>query len=113
MKAIIIQPFIESQERTDQLLAEAESHLSALGYDLMNMDSIFDPIRKCFSEHFSSDSDANANVFTIGIMAIMMSTAGTVCFWEGWEDVPYCQDLYNLAFRYGLNIILKPPKEDS
>lgn len=112
MKAIIIQPFIESQERTDQLLAEAESHLLSLGYELMDFDPILDPMRERFSEHLSSAGDANTNVFAIGVTVMMMSMVGTVCFWEGWEDVPYCQDLYNLAFRYGLNIILKPPKEE-
>lgn len=110
MKAIIIQPFVESRERTDQLLAEAESYLSSLGYELINLDSILDPMRECFSEHLSTTGDANANVFAIGITAMTMAMAETVCFWEGWEDVPYCQDLYNLAFRYGLNVILKPSK---
>lgn len=113
MKAIIIQPFVESRERTDQLEFEAAQYLSSLGYEPMDFDPILEPLFKYSGEYDSSVSEMNANVFTIGVTSVMMSVAGAVCFWEGWENVPYCQDLYNLAFRYGLNIILKPSKEDS
>lgn len=117
-KILIVQPFMESKEKTRQLEAEAEQYVRKLGYEPVSstLDDFTDityhdrPLRDILVKE-SFYGEFNANVFLIGITVMVASMAGTICFWDGWQDVPYCQDIYNLAFRYGLQIILKPPEE--
>lgn len=108
MKAVIVQPFIESDERTRKLEKEASDYLSSIGYERMEFSSkeLADIMMKS-----SPETDFNAYPFMIGMMCILAAMSGTVCFWEGWQDSSYCQDIHNIAFRYGLNIIYKPSKE--
>lgn len=117
MKIVIIQPFVDSEEKTRQLEDEAAQYVKRLGYEpisftldeLAGMTFNGVALKDVIMDRCASDvSGFNANVFVIGLTAMLASVAGTACFWEGWRDSPYCQDIYNFAFRYGLNIILKP-----
>lgn len=104
MYAIIVQPFVESSERTKQLEEEATAYVKSLGYEILNFtsDDLIDIMKR------SCNADFSAYPFVIGATCMLASMAGTICFWEGWQNHSECQDIFQIAFKYGLNIITKP-----
>lgn len=117
MKIVIVQPFIENDEKTRQLEAEAVKYVTERGYEPVSLSPnelaaiTYNgvPVNEVILRNCTSNIDVfNANLFVIGLTSIFASMAGAVCFWEGWKDKSYCQDIYNIAFRNGLDIVLKP-----
>lgn len=102
-KIVIVQPNVG--EDTAHYQADAERYVRDLGYEVLDFspDDIISIMTKCPSE-----ADFYAAPFIIGATSILMAMGGNVCFGRGWREIAYCQDLFQIAFKYGLNIVQVP-----
>lgn len=105
-KIVIIQPNVGDE--TAKYQEEAEKYVKDLGYEILDFSGSTGEIFEIFSNGESGEEFYSAP-FVIGATSILMSFAGNVCFSHGWKDVSYCVDLFSIACRYGLNIVLTEP----
>ena len=97
---VIVQPREEGTSRK-----EAEAYVRERGYEVLdfNAEDIIAIMTKGAPEN-----DFHAGPFVIGATSILMAMAGNVCFTNNWKEVSYCVDLFQIACKYGLNIVIMP-----
>lgn len=102
-KIVIIQP--NAGDSTAESQKKAEEYVMGLGYEILEFSpgDIVNIMTKC-----PTDSEFYTAPFVIGATSILMAMAGNVYFGGGWREVAYCQDLFQIAFKYGLNIVQEP-----
>lgn len=102
-KIVIVQPNVG--EDTAQRQKDAEQYVRDLGYEVLDFspEDIISIMTKC-----PQDEKFHSAPFIIGATSILMAMGGNVCFGYGWRSVSYCQDLFQIAFKYGLNIVQMP-----
>lgn len=103
-RAIIIQP-PEDIERISQVDDEAAKYVTECGYEVVDTESLkfFEP-----SALPNKSDDVNLYLLYIGMLCIDMAMVDAVCFWGDWKAHPYCVDLFQLAFHYGVELITAP-----
>lgn len=83
----------------------AENYVKSKGYEVLNF-SAEDIITIMAKGRL--DSEFYTGPFVIGATSILMAMAGNVCFTRNWKEVNYCVDLFQIACKYGLNLIFMP-----
>ena len=104
-KIVIVQPSIDGPVKTDEYQKHAEEFAKGLGYEIDEFDR--DDIVKLLGNTDKGDT-LFVEPFIIGMMSVAMSRTGSVCFGYGYKKSKYAVDLFTLAFRYGINIIVDP-----
>lgn len=101
-KIVIVQPSVGGPEQTDKYQKEAEEYVQSLGYEVLsfNANDILEVMAKG-----GTDCDFSSGPFIIGATSILMAIAGNVCFGRGWKNFAHSVELFEIAFRYGLNIL--------
>lgn len=98
--AYICQPL---NKFTAQRYKAIAKQLSEDGYDVLETD-----------EHFSNFKDMmigfetlSSQQFVLGVSIVLMSACQAVFFPKKWEDDPLLKDLYLIAFKYGMHIVVE------
>lgn len=103
-KIVVVQP--NNVDNIKEHQEESEKYVRDLGYEVLDFspDEILAIMAKSPPE-----SEFYAAPFIIGATSILMAMAGNVYFGHGWKESNYCADLFQIACKYGLNIVLSDP----
>lgn len=97
---VIVQPRGDAEKRK-----AAEDYVKGLGYEVLDFtaEDIISIMTKGAPEN-----DFHVGPFVVGATSILMGMAGNVCFTHDWKEAGYCIDLFQIACKYGLNIVIMP-----
>lgn len=84
---------------------KAKKYVKDLGYEILEFSA--EDIISIMAKG-TPDSEFYAGPFIVGATSILMAMAGNVCFTHNWKEVNYCSDLFQIACKYGLNVVIMP-----
>lgn len=97
---VIVQPRGDAEKRN-----KAEAYVKGLGYEILDFSA--DDIIAIISKG-PLENELHVGPFVVGATSILMAMAGNVCFTHDWKEISYCVDLFQLACKYGLNVVIMP-----